>query len=288
MQKYTNDDKRKLKNPAKPLVTAYIPTRNRADSLERAIQSVIEQTWSPIEIIVVDDASEDETQALLEKYSSSHSVNVVRNERSLGAAACRNLALQQASGEFVAGLDDDDIWRPKRVEKLLEPFDEGYAGTCSYDRLDFGERELIWKKKPLITLQDLLFYNQVGNQILTKRDYIMQVGGYDESLPSAQDYDLWIRLAHDFGSFKTAPHTLQVVNMQAERESITTAETKLEGYFACFEKHASKMNPVQKKYQHYRLKLAAGKKMSWAEMFRSVPFSLLFKEITRKLFFNPV
>lgn len=274
-----------MSNPAKPIVTAYIPTRNRVDSLERAIQSVVEQTWSPIEIIVVDDASEDGTQALLEKFSSTHSIKVIRNEQSIGAAACRNVAIQQASGEFVAGLDDDDIWRPKRVELLLEAFEDGYAGTCSHDRLTFGNRELVWKKKPLITFQDLLFYNQVGNQVLTKRETIIEVGGYDESLPSAQDYDLWIRLAHDFGSFKTVPHTLQVVNMKSERESITTAETKLEGYIACFEKHASKMNAVQKKYQHYRLKLAAGKKVSWAEMFRSVPVSLWIKEITRKFFF---
>lgn len=274
-----------MSKPAEPLVTAYIPTRNRVESLERAIASVIEQTWNPIEIIVVDDASEDGTQALLEKYSLSHSVKVIRNQQALGAAACRNVAIEQASGEFVAGLDDDDIWRPRRVELLLEAFEEGYAGTCSHDRLDFGNRELVWKKKPLITLHDLLYYNQVGNQVLTRRKYIRDVGGYDESLTSAQDYDLWIRLAHDFGSFKVVPHTLQMVNMKPERESITTAETKLEGYFACFEKHVAKMNTEQKKYQHYRLKIAAGKNVSWAQMFRSVPASLMIKEITRKFFF---
>jgi len=273
-----------LTNPAKPLVTAYIPTRNRVDSLECAIHSVMEQTWSPIEIIVVDDASDDGTHDLLDRYSSSHSVNVIRNKRSLGAAACRNMAIQQASGKFVAGLDDDDIWRPKRVELLMETFEDGFAGSCSHDRLDFGDRELVWKKKPIITLQDLLFYNQVGNQILTKRDYILETGGYDEALPSAQDYDLWIRMAHDFGPFKTAPHTLQVVKMSSERDSITTSDTKLDGYIACFEKHISKMNMSQKKYQHYRLKLASGENVSWFEMFRSVPGSLLIKEVTRRLF----
>lgn len=277
-----------MSNPAQPLVTAYIPTRNRVDSLERAIISLLDQTWESIEIIVVDDASEDATHDLLKKFSAEHSIRFIRNNQSLGAAACRNLAIQQATGEFVSGLDDDDIWRPKRIEMLLKSFEDGYAGVCSNDRLDFGNRELVWKKKPIITLQDLLFYNQVGNQILTKRDYIVKTGGYDESLTSAQDYDLWIRLAHDFGPFKTVPQTLQVVNMASSRESITTAETKLDGYIACFEKHVGKMNPDQKKYQHYRLKLAAGKKVSWAEMFRSVPVSLLIKEITRKLFFSSV
>lgn len=274
-----------MSNPAQPLVTAFIPTRNRVDTLERAIQSVLDQTWTSIEIIVIDDASDDTTHDLLKRFSAEHSIRFIRNTRPLGAAACRNVAIQQATGEFVSGLDDDDFWRPKRIEMLMEAFEDGYSGVCSNDRLDFGDRELVWKKRPVVTLQDLLFYNQVGNQILTKRDYILEVGGYDESLSSAQDYDLWIRLAHDFGPFKNVSQTLQVVNMAPERESITNAKTKLEGYTACFEKHVGKMNADQKKYQHYRLRLAAGKKVSWAEMFRSVPASLLIKEITRKLFF---
>lgn len=274
-----------MRNPEQPLVTAYIPTRNRVDSLERAIQSVIDQTWSPIEIIVVDDASDDGTTTLLETLSSTYSLRILRNITPLGAAASRNLAIEHASGDFVAGLDDDDIWRPKRVEQLIEAFHDGCAGVCSSDRLDFGKREIVWKKKSRITLQDLLYYNQVGNQILTKREYIMDVGGYDESLVSAQDYDLWIRLSHDYGPFIAVPQTLQVVNMSVGKESITTSGTKMDGYYACFEKHKAKMNSEQITYQQYRLKLAAGDDLSWLEMFRSVPRPLLLKEITRKLFF---
>lgn len=267
-----------------PLVTAYIPTKNRAESVKKAVQSVLEQTWKNMEIIVVDDASDDETPDILEELAQSSNIKVIRNETPKGAAASRNIAIEQANGEFVAGLDDDDIWRPKRIEYLYEGFTDGISGTCSNDRMIFGEREAVWKKKETITLQDLLYYNQVGNQVLTKKEYILEVGGYDETLPSAQDYDLWIRLAHDFGPIKCVPHTLQVVNMSDDRESITTSDSQIDGYRACFEKHRHKMNKEQETYQLYRIKMAAGKKISWFEMFRSVPSQLLVKEITRKLF----
>jgi len=238
-----------------------------------------------MEVVIVDDASDDETPKLLAKLQSDHSeLVVVRNSKSKGAAACRNLAIEKATGEYIAGLDDDDLWRPNRVEKLMEEFEDGYSAVTSHDRMDFGEKEAVWKKKPVITLDDLLYYNQVGNQVLTKKSYLEKVSGYDESLPSAQDYDLWIRLVHDFGPIKTAPHVLQVVNMDDNRERISTSGEETTGYRACFDKHRNKMNDQQKKYQEYRIKMAEGEQPGWLEMFRSTPSHLYLKEITRKLF----
>ena len=267
-----------------PLVSAIIPTHNRSDLLRQAIKSILEQTWENIEIVVVDDASEDDTNKLLQDLSRKNPITVIRNKTSKGAAASRNIAIKNASGKFISGLDDDDLWRPRRIELLMKEFVEGYSAVCSNDRMAFGSKEIVWKKKSIITLNDLLFYNQVGNQVLTKREYLTEVGGYDESLPSAQDYDLWIRLTHDFGPIKTAPHTLQVVNMEPHRKRISTSGHASYGYRACFEKHMAKMNEAQKKYQRYRIKMAEGEDPGWTEMIRSVPLELLVKEITRKLF----
>lgn len=233
---------------------------------------------------MVDDASEDDTPILLAGLKKDNPVTVIRNKKAKGAAACRNIAIEHATGNFVAGLDDDDYWHSKRIELLMASFKNGFSAVCSNDKMDFGNKEIVWKKKPVITLHDLLFYNRAGNQVLTKKEYILQVGGYDETLPSAQDYDLWIRLAHDFGPIKTVQHTLQVVNMSDVRESITTSGKQIEGYIACFEKHQHKMNEQQRKYQKYRIKQAAGERVSWIDMIRSVPVHLLSKEITRKVF----
>jgi glycosyltransferase involved in cell wall biosynthesis len=237
-----------------------------------------------MEIVVVDDASEDDTPDMLQELSAEGTVTLVRNKSPRGAAASRNIAIDHAKGEYIAGLDDDDFWRPRRIELLMDAFEEGFSAVCSNDRMVFDDKEIVWKKKPVITLNDLLYYNQAGNQVLTKKDYLTEVGGYDEALPSAQDYDLWIRLAHDFGPIKTVPHTLQVVNMESDRERISTSGDETHGYYACYEKHKSRMNEDQIKYQLYRMKLAEGEKAGWVEMFRSVPGELLVKEITRKLF----
>lgn len=267
-----------------PLVSAIIPTHNRSDLLKRAIESVVEQTWENIEIVVVDDASDDGTSELLEQLSKKHRITVIRNEIAKGAAASRNIAIENSTGEFITGLDDDDFWRPKRVEFLMEEFEDGYSAVCSNDRMMMGEKEFVWKKPSVISLDDLLFYNRVGNQVLTKKEYLQVIGGYDEELPSAQDYDLWIRLAEKFGPIRTAPHTLQVINMDEDMDRITTSDDQIRGYHACYEKHQAKMNEQQKKYQNYRIRMVEGDEPGWLEMFRSVPGNLLVKEITRKLF----
>lgn len=261
-----------------------MPTRDRADLLERAVHSVFEQTWDNLELIIVNDASNDSTADLLQDLSANYPITVIHNSEPKGASASRNIAIKYAHGEFVSGIDDDDLWRPKRIELMMAAFDEGISAVCSNDRMDFGSKEIVWKKKPIITLQDLLYYNMVGNQILTRKEYITKIGGYDETLPSAQDYDLWLRLTHEFGPIITAPHTLQVVNMHDDADRITTGEKQINGYAACFEKHQSKMNEKQKRYQKYRIEVASGKTIGWLHMLKATPSHLIVKEITRKLF----
>lgn len=267
------------------MVSVYMPTHNRAGYLERAIESVLDQTYSPLELIIVDDASHDATASLLSAYDEKDNVIILRNSEPRGAAVSRNIAVNNARGEFITGIDDDDYWRPNRIEEMVKGWQNGqYGGICSNDRMDFGEREIVWKKKPVIRLQDLLYYNMVGNQVFTKRSYFLELGGYDEKLPSAQDYDLWIRLTHDYGPIKNVQKTTQVVNMRDDEDRITTSGNQIEGYIQCFEKHQTKMNASQMKYQKYRIRLASGEESGWLEMFRSVPGKLLVKEITRKLF----
>lgn len=261
-----------------------MPTRNRANLLERAVHSVFEQTWNNLELIVVDDASNDSTADVLRILSADYPMTVIHNPEPKGAAASRNIAIEYAHGEFVSGIDDDDKWKPKRIELMMNEFNNNVSAVCSNDQMDFGNKKIVWKKKPVINLQDLLYYNMVGNQVLTRKEYIKEVGGYDESLSSAQDYDLWLRLANHFGPITSVPHTLQVVNMHNDADRITTRETKINGYIACFEKHKSKMNEKQKRYQKYRMNVASGEPVGWLHMLKATPSHLLVKEITRKLF----
>lgn len=286
MWKYTNDEPRILINPSENLVTVYIPTRNRHGILQRAIDSVLNQTWPNIELIVVDDASNDGTEKLLSELKKNQSIpiRVIRNALPMGAATSRNLAIDEAKGMYITGLDDDDLWMPRRIELMMKEFRDGISGVCSDDLMDYGKRLIRWRKRKLISHQDLLFYNRAGNQLLTKTEYLRNLGGFDESLTAAQDYDLWIRLTEIYGPIVNAPYLLQTVNVRSDRESITTSDQNIDGYRACFEKHKEKMNAKQIAYQQYRLKLASGENPSWVEMFRSSPANLLLKEIKRRLF----
>ena len=273
-----------MTNPNNPLVSAIIPTRNRCNLLKRAVESVLSQSWDHLEIIVVDDASDDDTEKLLKTLSGNKKLRYFRNSSARGAAASRNIAIEHAKGEFIAGLDDDDAWHHERIEKLVLAFEEEISAVCSYDRMKTGKNNRVWKKKRIISLSDLLYYNRVGNQVLTKKQYILDVGGYDEALPSAQDYDLWIRLVKKFGPVKTVPQALQTINMEEARNRISNSEKQVRGYNQCFEKHRALMNQNQIKYQKYRLRLAEGHKAGWLEIFLNTPPSLYFKEIKRKLF----
>jgi glycosyltransferase involved in cell wall biosynthesis len=263
----------------KPLVTAIIPTRNRCETLRRALESVYAQNWEAMEVVVVDDASTDDTPALLKEYSEKKGLRYYRNDQAKGAAVSRNVAIGHATGEYIAGLDDDDLWHPQRIEMLMNALEPGVAGVTSYDLFIRNGKKRLWKKPGLNTHHDLLLYNRVGNQILTKKEYLTAVGGFDESLPSAQDYDLWIRLTVEFGPIKVVKEPLQTIFEEGER--ISSASGAAAGYEACYRKHEGKMDERQKRYQQYRIKLAAGNKPGLIEFIKAVPPQMFVKELAR-------
>src|SRR5699024_3118133 len=119
------------KSNKRPLVSAIITTHNRAVLLKRAVLSVVNQTYENIEIIIIDDGSVDNTPKVVEKLQDKHEIVYLRHEKSQGAPAARNLGIRQAKGLFVAGLDDDDEWMPKRIEKMVEAYNDKWAYITS-------------------------------------------------------------------------------------------------------------------------------------------------------------
>lgn len=107
----------------RPLVSIVIPTYNRASKVRRAIDSALAQTWSPVEVVVVDDGSTDDTQDALATYASDARVVCVRHDRNRGATAAKNTGLDRVTGVFATILDSDDTLVPGAVERLLREFD---------------------------------------------------------------------------------------------------------------------------------------------------------------------
>lgn len=183
-----------------PLVSVVMPTRNRAAFLHRAIRSVLAQTETRIELIVVDDASSDETPAVVAQYAQADSrVRGVRNEIAAGGGGARNIGIRSGDGQWVAFIDDDDEWLPEKLERqlaLLEGDSAAVACSCGFEQhFPSGKvRTVHLPDRP--ALEDLLVGSVLGgaSMCVCSRRVLEAIGGYDTSLRSGQDWDLWTRL----------------------------------------------------------------------------------------------
>ncbi|MBA4382855.1 MAG: hypothetical protein C0406_09845 [Sideroxydans sp.] len=187
-------------------ITAVIPAYDLQDVIGIALRSVLSQTSLPDEVIVVDDGSTDSTAKVVSQISAEAPVGFIRYVYQVhaGAGAARNRGVRDASGEWIAFLDGDDLWLPPKIAQLRRAIVEHpEASIISHDEFEIGldGKEFL---KPLHQ-----FFNPKA-QLLTqlyrrsflstscvsvKRDAIVNVGGFDESLLSAQDYELWLKLA---------------------------------------------------------------------------------------------
>ncbi len=193
-------------HPAGPdrqcLVSVIIPAKNAAPTLRRAIQSVIEQDYAPIEIIVVDDGSRDDTAAVAASFAG---VRVIRHAESQGAAAARNAGVAAAHGEAIAFQDADDEWLPGKLrgQMALLRSDERMVFVACAARLigvDGQDRGPLYENgTPVIgddTWRGLLARNTIGTPcVVVWRRALIELGGFKAALPVGEDQDMWIRLS---------------------------------------------------------------------------------------------
>lgn len=178
-----------------PLVSVVISTHNRAQQLRYAILSTLAQTVGDLELIVVDDGSTDETEAVVAAFDDDR-IRYFRRANS-GLAAARNFATTVARGRFVAVMDDDDVMLPRRLEHSLNAIKDGangsYGGWVDFDDAT-GARHFRTGKS--LSLQSLLFNNStyLHPTLLIERRWMLAVP-YDEALRSGSDFNMALRLA---------------------------------------------------------------------------------------------
>ncbi|WP_181901702.1 glycosyltransferase [Thalassotalea euphylliae] len=184
------------------LVTVYIATHNRVDLLLRAVHSVLSQSYSNIELIVADDGSSDNTYEQLKPLIDNNQVVYVKNDTPQGACVARNLAIDIAKGEYITGMDDDDTMEPNRIEHLVTEYRSGnYSCIASSIKERTPQGDIVRKMDVGdVTLNSLLHYNILGNQVLTKTSNLRGIGGFDPKMPAFQDYDTWVRLVAKYGT----------------------------------------------------------------------------------------
>jgi glycosyltransferase involved in cell wall biosynthesis len=184
-----------------PAVTVIIPTFNRARFLAEAVDSVLSQDFQDLEIVVVDDGSTDETLDILQTYPS---VEVIRQHRQ-GVSAARNAGIARAKGAFIAFLDSDDLWLPKKLSVQVDFFDHDLGALiCQAEeiwirngvRVNPGRRHK--KHSGMIFEPSLELCIVSPSAVMMKRRLFDEVGVFDETLPVCEDYDLWLRISCRF------------------------------------------------------------------------------------------
>lgn len=202
-----------------PTVSIVIPAYNRADSIRRAVESVLRQTWQDFELLIVDDCSSDETIAEVKKMDDPR-IRLLSTPQNMGPSGARNVGIKAAVGDWVAFQDSDDEWLPEKLElqmaRLLAPEATHIAAYCgmiavgsatSEDAGATGRAQTKYIPNSDQTnvegdiLHALLTASLVSTQtLIARRDMLDKVDGFDEILPSLVDWDCVLRLAQ-LGTF---------------------------------------------------------------------------------------
>ena len=187
-----------------PDVSVLIPTRNRWALLSRtALPAALGQEDVNLEVIVVDDGSNDETHSRLEALERGEPrIRLLRHDRARGVSAARNTGVRAAHGEWVAFLDDDDVWSPRKLRVQLDAVHAAnaafaYAGAVAID--EFGHVLYTYYMPDPEDLADQLLQAAVvpagASNVLARTQVVRELGGFDEKLFHLEDWDLWLRLA---------------------------------------------------------------------------------------------
>ncbi|WP_167604639.1 glycosyltransferase family 2 protein [Maribellus sediminis] len=238
------------------LVSVIIPTYNRANVIAESINSVLNQTYSNLELIIVDDYSTDNTEEIIRNMGDRRLV-YYKLDKNRGACFARNYGIEKARGELIAFQDSDDIWLPTKLEKQVSCINEldGSYGMvyCSFTR-NYGSKSIVPRPQEKNTSgnihKKLLYGNFIGTPtILCKRDIFNKTGSFDDSLTALQDWDLVLRISKEY---KIMHLKESLVNARITSDSITKNFNKgilAREYF--FSKHKEDMDKMTLRKWHF-------------------------------------
>lgn len=226
----------------KGLVTVIIPTYKRPTKLERAIDSVLKQSYQKIEIIVVDDNNEGdkfrkETKSLMEKYTNNDKVVYLKHKLNKNGSAARNTGIRQAKGEYVAFLDDDDFFHKNKVLKQVDFLESNLEkeGVVTLHQKSF--KNIIYKKNSIDKKSDLFFGLfsgkfdfAAGSTILMYTKVLKELNGFNEEFIRHQDLELLIRF---FRSFKlgVVEESLVTITVDGHRNYPSAEKFEMNKFF---------------------------------------------------------
>jgi glycosyltransferase involved in cell wall biosynthesis len=182
------------------IVSVIIPTFNRAQKVVRAVKSVLSQSYPDLEVIVVDDASTDDTASSMTQFGKRiaymvHSLNQ-------GVSAARNTGIRKSKGPLIAFLDSDDYWMPEKAAVQVDFFEQHpQAKVCQTEEIWIRKGRRVNPQKKHVKPSGDIFEPSLKrclvspSAVMLKRSLFEEVGAFDEDLPACEDYDLWLRIS---------------------------------------------------------------------------------------------
>ncbi len=225
-----------------PKVSVVISTYNRASMLKRAIQSVLAQTFQDFELIVVDNASTDNTQKIVKSFSDER-LRYICHAMNRGGSAARNTGIKNSKGQYIAFLDDDDEWFSQKLEKQVKKMDATplagliYVGSEVFNEKKQNIEQVYWPQFRGQLYKRLLLstiFSSVSN-VLIRQECFQKVGLFDEGLTSCQDWEMWLRIACEY-EFDFVPEILLRINVHEEHIS-TNYQSLIPGRTRMVQKH---------------------------------------------------
>jgi glycosyltransferase involved in cell wall biosynthesis len=227
-----------------PLVSILIPTYNRAALLTKAIQSVLSQTYSEFELIIIDDASTDHTAAIVENFHDSR-IHYLRLNQNGGVSAARNAGLKVCRGDYIAFLDSDDEWVPQKLEQQLQLFQNSAEQVgVIYSTIKVINGDNIYQKKNQGSItgsiyENLLYQNFVGtpSSVIVKKNCFTPGIFFDPSLRCCEDWDVWLQIARQWQfACITEPLIIYREHDDTQRGS-TNSHAIVEGHLRFLQRH---------------------------------------------------
>lgn len=207
-----------------PKISVIMPSYNYAHMMEAAVNSVLNQTLSDLELIIIDDGSTDNTGDIALKAASRDSrIKYVKKENR-GLSAARNRGIAESSGQYIAFIDPDDLWMQMKLDLQSKLLDENPEASLCYCRAEFigenGEilKNVNWPRPENPKWSDLLYINYIegsGSSVMTRKSALESSGMFDENLRGLEDMDMWLRLLHD-GKAVCAEQTLVRIRRHAK------------------------------------------------------------------------
>ncbi len=180
----------------KPLISIILPVFNREEYVFEAVESILNQTYTKFELIIIDDASTDKSVKIINQIIDSR-IHLIENKINLGVAASTNIGIKNAKGKYIAKMDSDDIALPLRLEKqvsFMEADKDIMVCGCNIEYFGAEKKIIKYKENHKAILVEMLLRNPFANPTVLIRKGIFNTFLYNESYRYGEDYEFWTRI----------------------------------------------------------------------------------------------